>query len=104
MIESKDIKAKIQSDFGNRASEVHKILEEAILKTEYLKSDRIIRCILFLAEKSIEKLKKNIEIAEFDPRDVMLLAEYSNRDFEMNPKRVRDFNKEFEFCEINVKE
>jgi hypothetical protein len=46
---------------------------EATAKTEYLNHNRIIRCILFLAEKKIDKLKKMIETAEYDPRDVMLL-------------------------------
>jgi len=101
---TKDIKDKIESDFGDRAKDVFKIIDEAISKTDYLNHNRIIRCILFLAEKDIDKLKKNIQTASYDPRDVMLWAEYSNRGQEQKPKRIRDFNKTFDDCMTDVKE
>ena len=94
---------KIESDFGNKASNVFRIFDEAISKTDYLNHNRIIRCILFLAEKDIDKLKKNIQAAECDPRDVMLWAEYSNKGQDQKPKRIRNFNKTFNECEIDVK-
>ncbi len=98
----KDIKEKIESDFGNKAPEVYKIIEDAISKTAYLNHHRIIRCIIFLADKNFESLKKNIERATNDPRDVMLLAEYTS--VEKDPKRVRDFNKTFSESEKDVRE
>jgi hypothetical protein len=101
---TKDIRDKIESDFGDKANDVFKIFNESISKTNYLNHDRIIRCILFLAEKDINKVKKNIQMAEYDPRDVMLWAEYSNRGQEQKPKRIRDFNKPFDECETDVKE
>ena len=104
MTYTKDIREKIESDFGNKASEVYRILDDAISKTDYLNHNRIIRCILFLAERDIEKLKKNIQTAEYDPRDVMLWAEYFNRGQEHNPKRIRDFNKPFDQSETDVEE
>ena len=87
MIYPKDIKEKIASDFADKASQAYQILDEAISKTDYLNNNRIIRCIIFLADKDIEKLKKNIETATYDPRDVMLWAEYSNSDNGKNPKK-----------------
>ena len=93
----KDIRDKVESDFGSKASAVFRILDEAIAKTDYLNHNRIIRCILFLADK-------NIEAAENDPRDVMLWAEYSNRGEARKPKRIRDFNKTLCESEMNVKE
>jgi hypothetical protein len=104
MTYAKDISDKIESDFRERAPEVFAIFEEAISKTEYLNLDRIIRCILFLAEKDIDELKKNIEVAVYDPRDVMFKAEYKETWREFHPKRIRDFNKTFDQCETNVKE
>jgi hypothetical protein len=98
----KDIKEKIESDFGNKATEVYKIIENAISKTDYINHHRIIRCIVFLANKDVESLRKNIERAAYDPRDVMLLAEYTN--VEKDPKRVRDFNKTFAESEKDVRE
>lgn len=100
----KDIRGKIESDFGDTASDVFKILDEAISKTDYLNNNRIIRCILFLAGKNIDNLKKNIQTAEYDPRDVMFWAEYTNRGQAQKPTRIRDFNKTFDESEINVKE
>ena len=101
---TKDIRNKIESDFGDNASDVFRILDEAVSKADYLNHNRIIRCILFLAEKDIDKLKKNIQAANYDPRDVMLWAEYFNKGQEQQPKRIRDFNKTFDECETNVKE
>jgi hypothetical protein len=67
-----DIIAKIKADFGNNSDKALIILKDAINKTDYLKSDRIIRCILFLAKGNLIELNKNIETATFDTRDVML--------------------------------
>jgi hypothetical protein len=99
-----DIENRIKTDFGEKSSEAFKILESAINKTDYLNSDRVIRCIIFLSEKSIEKLKSNIEVAIFDPRDVMFWAEYTNREEFGSAKRVRDFTKVFEDSEKSVTE
>ena len=102
MAYTKDISDKIESDFGNKASDVLKIFNDAISRTDYLNSDRIIRCILYLSDKDIEKLNRNIQAAVYDPRDVMFWAEYSNR--EKKPKRIRDFNKKFDESETDLKE
>ena len=104
MIYTKDIDDKIKLDFGDKASDVLRIFEEAISQAGYLNHNRIIRCILFLARKDIVKLKKNIQVAVDDPRDVMLWAEYTNLGQDENPKRIRDFNKTFDECENDVKE
>lgn len=103
MIYTKDIKDKIEADFGDKASDVFRIFDEAISQADYLNHNRIIRCILFLAKKDIDKLKSNIQAASYDPRDVMLWAEYFNNGQEQNPKRIRDFNKTFDECEIDIK-
>lgn len=106
MIKTKDIRDRIESDFGDKASDVFRILEQAISKTDYLNSDRIIRCILFLADKDIKKIEKNIETATYDPRDVMLWAEYENRGQGQieRVKRIRDFNKPFDLADKDVRE
>lgn len=105
-IETPDIKEKIHSDFGDKAEVAIKTLRAAIAKHDYLNSGRLLRCIIYLADKNIEALKKYIDNAIGDPRDVMYWAEYINREqgFEGNPKRVRDFNKTFQNCENDVHE
>ena len=102
MIESEDIILKIQNDFTVNASEVINILNEATAKTEYINHDRIVRCIIYLANKDLEKLKHYIDVAIQDPRDVMFWAEYINRD--QQPKRIRDFSHTFDQSEVNVHE
>jgi hypothetical protein len=104
IIRTQDIKARIQSDFGENAIEATNLLEEAISKYEYLNLDRIIRCIVYLSERKIDKLKKSINQAIDDPRDVMLWAEYINLGEKETPKRVRDFNKTFQNSEKDVQE
>jgi hypothetical protein len=103
MIFKEDIIQQLKLDFKESADKAVEILNNAISKTDYLKTDRIIRCIIFLADGNINNLKKYIDNAIFDPRDVMLWAEYenlNNKDFKY--KRVRDFNKTFEKCTENV--
>ena len=99
-----DINERIQTDFGENASKATTILIDAIKKVEYLKTDRVIRCIIFLAKGNLTDLNKYIETATFDTRDVMLWAEYEGLKENENPKRVRDFNKNFDECTNNVKE
>lgn len=99
-----DIIARIKADFGNDADKALTMLKDAINKADYLKTDRVIRCILFLAKGDLITLNKNIETATFDTRDVMLWAEYEKLNGDLNYKRLRDFNKTFDECSNNVKE
>jgi hypothetical protein len=99
-----DIKGKIQTDFGKNANNAMTMLIDAINKVDYLKTDRVIRCIIFLAKGNLTDLEKYIENAIFDTRDVMFWAEYEGLKENEKPKRVRDLNKNFEECTNNVKE
>jgi hypothetical protein len=99
-----DIKARIQTDFGENAITATTLLIDAINKVDYLKTDRVIRCIIFLAKGNLTDLNKYIETATFDTRDVMLWAEYEKLSGDLNYKRHRDFNKTFQECSNDVKE
>jgi hypothetical protein len=99
-----DIKVKIHTDFGANANKATIMLIDAINKVYYLKTDRVIRCIIFLAKGNLIDLSKYIETATFDTRDVMLWAEYEKLNGDLNYKRSRDFNKTFDECINNVKE
>ena len=98
-----DISKRIKSDFNDRSDKANKVLKDALSKIDYLNNDRIVRCIIFLANGDLNSLKKHIETAIYDTRDVMLWAEYTNID-KVKPKRVRDFNKTFEKCTEDVRE
>ncbi|MFD2567339.1 hypothetical protein [Pseudotenacibaculum haliotis] len=86
-----EMRIRFDSDFNN----ANKILTEYLNKYDYLNSDRIIRCVIFLANDEIQSFKSFLESAKGDPRDVIWWAEYDNRDSLNNNKRVRDFSKPF---------
>lgn len=96
-----DIHQRIKLDFKDSADKVYELLSNAISQKDYLKTDRVIRCILFLANGDLNNLEKFIENAIFDTRDVMLWAEYEKQEGELNFKRIRDFNKTFDRCQLH---
>ncbi|WP_340064648.1 hypothetical protein [Ascidiimonas aurantiaca] len=75
-----DIKNKIEKDFGDKTSKAIKLLEN--FEKENDVSPRVSRCIIYLADGNIDKLKANIKTAEDDWRDIIDIAEESN--FESN--------------------
>ncbi|MFC4817520.1 MULTISPECIES: hypothetical protein [unclassified Flavobacterium] len=90
-----DISKKIEMDFGHKATEVYGLFDQAFESAAYLKEERIVRCIVFLAEQNIEKLKKYIKAATDDPRDVLFWAEYLNHN-DKHPTKIRDFDQPFD--------
>ncbi|MBW8201636.1 hypothetical protein [Flagellimonas abyssi] len=96
-----DIQQRIKLDFKDLASNANELLSKAISETDYLKNDRVIRCIVFLAKGDLNKLEKYLRTAIIDTRDVMFLAEYEEKDKEFKAKRIRNFNKTFDKCQLN---
>ncbi len=93
---SKDIVEEMKIRFTSEYDTANKILTEYLTKYDYLNSDRIIRCVIFLAKNEIESFQSFLESAKGYPRDVMWWAEYENRESIDNNKRVRDFSKTFQ--------
>ena len=104
MILKEDILRKIHSDFGENANNAINVLNKAVEEITYHETDRVLRCIIFLAKGSIDELHKHIEVAELDARDVMFQAEYEKIFGESDFKRLRDFNKTFEESTNDVRE
>jgi hypothetical protein len=52
------------------------MLFDAINKVDYLRTDRVIRSIVFWENGNLTDLSKYIETATFDTRDIMFWAEY----------------------------
>jgi len=104
MINIPDIQEKIKTDFVAQAEEVFELIKAAIAGSDHLNNPRIIRCIIFLADKNIEQLKKSIITATIDHRDIMLWAEYIQNGPGDQTTRVRDFNKTFALSETDVRE
>ena len=92
---SSDILTQIGIQFEENYKTVLQILETELAENDFLNSDRIIRCIIFLSENSVEKLNENINSAKIDWRDIILWAEYENNE-RNQPILKRDFNKPFE--------
>lgn len=99
---SKDISERIESVFGDNQGTVVDILNDRLEEVEYLRNERILRCIIFLAGNSVISLIKHLEVAENDPRDVMYWAEYIERTSLGDAKRVRDFNKPFHKNDLTI--
>jgi hypothetical protein len=104
LINIPDIREKIKSDFGAQAEEVFALISAAVGGGRELNNPRLIRCIIFLADKNIKKLKVCLDSAKTDPRDIIMWAEYIQSGPGDQTKRVRDFSKTFELSETDVRE
>ncbi len=99
-----DIQKRINTDFGAKAAEVCELINGAIAGGRHLNDPRLIRCIIYLADKNFEKLKIIIDSAKTDPRDIIMWAEYMPSGPGDQTTRVRDFSKTFEDSETDVRE
>ncbi len=104
MTNTQDIQARIKTDFGAQAEEVFNLIGTAASGGRHLNDPRLIRCIIFLADCNIEKLKICLDSAKTDPRDIIMWAEYIQSGPGDQTKRVRDFSKTFELSETDVRE
>ena len=104
MINITDIQERIKADFDNETAQATELINTAVASCRHLNDPRLIRCILFLTDKNIAKLKICLESAITDPHDIILWAEYIQSGPGDQTKRVRDFNKSFEQSEIDVRE
>jgi hypothetical protein len=97
----KDIITEMKIRFDSDYDYALKILIEHLTENEYLNSDRIIRCVIFLSDNGIESFKSYLKSAIGDPRDVMLWAEYEPpKNATDNSKRIWDFSKPFKENDI----
>ena len=93
-----DIENKIRADAGDLACEMLEQLA-AFAGRNPESGDRILRCLVYLAQGKIDRLGYAIETAESDWRDTIVQAEYEPRPgtkrFQGDYIHVRDFNKPF---------
>lgn len=72
-----DILAKIRQDFsGGETLPVIEMMAGLQLEDALLFTDRIVRCILFVARGRFEALADAVALARLDPRDLIVNAEY----------------------------
>ena len=101
---SGDILKKIESDFTNDKNKAIEIINTALEEFENLRSARIIRCIIFMADKDIQQLYRYIDNASTYPRDICIWAEYINKSSFDDRKRVRNFNKKFDRNDLTLRD
>lgn len=93
-----DIQQRVQADSGELAEEMLARLNAFAIKHPDL-GDRILRCLVFLAQGKIDRLGFAIQTAESDWRDTIMQAEYEpcpgTKRFQGDFIQVRDFNQPF---------
>ncbi|MDR3413480.1 MAG: hypothetical protein P4L87_21415 [Formivibrio sp.] len=74
---AEDILAKIRQDFsGGEMLPVIEMVTDLQKEDVRLFTDRILRCILFVAHGRFEALADAVALARRDPRDLIVYAEY----------------------------
>lgn len=93
-----DIQQRVQADAGDLSEEMLARLNAFAIKHPDL-GDRILRCLVFLAQGKMDPLGVAIQTAESDWRDTIVQAEYEPRQgtkrFQGDFIQVRDFNQPF---------
>ncbi len=84
-----DIRSRLESEFEGAD------LVEALELMEALDfGHRVARCVVFLAEGSLDELAQYTEVARIDWRDVIFWAEYIHHEAK-HPEQVRDMEQPF---------
>ncbi len=90
-----DIEARIRTDFAKEdADPILDLLKELKSPSHDMEPNVaawVLRCIVFLARGNFEQLVSAIELARFDPRDLIVSAEYEG----WESKKVRNLNLPF---------
>ena len=88
-----DIRRRIARDFSpSDASVMLADLTARCAADPQLFSDRIVRCVVYVAKGALETAERAISLALVDWRDLIVWAEYDNK-FE---DRLRDLNNPFD--------
>jgi hypothetical protein len=88
----RDIWGKVNKDFETpeEAALALSVLSDFVDQNQDLASDRILRCIVFVAQGDFNRLEKAINVAKKDYRNLIVWAEYDEKS-----ERVRDLTKPF---------
>ena len=89
---ARDIWGKVNKDFETpeEAALALSVLSDFVDQNQELASDRILRCIVFVAKGDLNRLEKAIDLAKEDSRDLIVWAEYDEKS-----ERVRDLTNPF---------
>jgi hypothetical protein len=89
---AEDIIEKISRDFKNHdeAELALTVLTDFVEENQDISNDRILRCMVFVANGDIATLEQAIELAKIDYRDLIVWAEYDDKE-----EPVRDLSNGF---------
>ena len=89
---AKDVIDKISMDFGTTddVDLALSVLADFMDQNQELSSDRILRCIVFVAKGDINILEKAVDMAKTDYRDLIVWAENDGGE-----EQARDLSKAF---------
>jgi hypothetical protein len=89
---SRDIIARLNTDFESPedVALALSVLADFVDQNQDLSSDRILRCIVFVAKGDLDTLEKAINLAKTDYRDLIVWAEYDEKE-----NRIRDLSDSF---------
>jgi hypothetical protein len=87
MMLARDIWGKVNKDFETpeEAALALSVLADFVDQNRELSSDRLVRCIVFLADGDLDRLEEALDLAKKDYRDLTVRAEYNEKN-----ERVRD--------------
>jgi hypothetical protein len=88
-----DIDCRIPIEFGDQTAAARPILVR-LAQAHVPELDRVLRCVLYLAEGKVERLAQMADAARSDYRDVIWWAEYTGH-ASGRTRQVRDFTKPF---------
>ena len=84
-----DVAARIATDFA--APRRQEVTEALLGLSEATREHaRVARCVLFVADGDLERLRQMVELAHTDYRDAIVAAEYDRED-----RRLRDLSRPF---------
>jgi hypothetical protein len=92
MMLARDIWGKVNKDSETpeEAALALSVLADFVDQNQELASDRILRCIVFVAKGDLNRQEKAIDLAKKDYRDLIVWAEYDEES-----ERVRDLSNPF---------
>ena len=89
---ARDIWGKVNKDFETpeEAALALSVVADFVEQNRELSSDRIVRCIVFLADGDLDRLEEALDLAKKNHRDLLVRAEYNEKN-----DRVRDLTQPF---------
>ena len=77
---SKELLNKIKSIYGNSSDQIIFKFEEYSKREEWISHNKVLNAIIKLSKGDVTMVDKYLDIAETDPRDVIMLSDEIDED------------------------